>query len=197
MQNNNYKKAIKILKKGGIVVFPTDTVYGMGCRIEKRSYVKKLFKIRKRPFQKAVPILVSSIEMAVKYFRSPLPNIVRSLMKDYWPGGLTVVYFRNKNTVSSYVSGEGDTIGIRMPDYKNILQMIEEVGVPVIGTSANFHSKPTPVKYAQLDLDLVKLSDYVIKGECRGDKSSTVIDCTKKPWEILRQGTVKIDKKYF
>ena len=114
-------KAVSILNSGGLVIFPTDTVFGIGCRIDRPDSVKRLFSARRRPEKKAVPVLVSAIEMAEKYFLSPLPNNVRHLMNVYWPGALTIVYNVRIDKVTPLVRGNGKTIGIRMPKKKLVL----------------------------------------------------------------------------
>jgi len=186
------KEAVKVLNQGGIVVYPTDTAFGIGCRIDNESSIKKLFEIRRRPKSQAVPVLVSSIEMAKKFLLSPLPNNVRHLMERYWPGALTIVYPCKKNLVPSFVRGKGENLGVRMPNHKTSLSLIESVGVPILGPSANFHEKKTPYKYDQLDKELVRLVDYVIAGKCKIGNVSTVVDCSTAPWKIIRDGAVKI-----
>lgn len=191
---DNLEKAVAVLKKGGIAIFPTDTAYGIGCRIDDEEAVKRLFALRKRPISQAVPVLVDSIEMAQKYLASPLPNNVRLLMQRYWPGALTVVYYCLTSKVPSLVRGGSNTLGVRMPNNKLILSMISKIGVPILGPSANFHGKPTPFKYEELDKELVSLVDYVFKGECLNKEVSTVINCVAKPWKMIRQGAAKVDR---
>lgn len=186
------KEAIKVLNQGGIVVYPTDTAFGIGCRIDNQSSIKKLFEIRRRPKSQAVPVLVSSIGMAKKFLLSPLPDNVRHLMERYWPGALTIVYPCKKNLVPSLVRGKGENLGVRMPNHKTSLSLIESVGVPILGPSANFHGEKTPYKYDQLDKELVRLVDYVIAGKCKMGNVSTVVDCSTAPWKIIRDGAVKI-----
>lgn len=185
-------QAIKILKEGGIVIYPTDTAFGIGCRIDNAQSVERLFEIRQRPVSQATPVLVNSIEMAQKYFLSPIDDNVRRLIKDYWPGPLTVVYKCKKDIIPPLVRGGTDTIGLRMPDHKVPLELIRSVSVPILGPSANFHGEPTPFEYSQLDRQLIKLVDYVIEGKCSAGNVSTVIDCSFEPWKIIRQGAVKI-----
>lgn len=189
--NNKLEKAIQVFLGGGIVIFPTDTTFGIGCRLDKPESIDRLFKIRQRPRVKATPVLVASIEMALPYLYSP-SKIVRRLMKKYWPGALTIVAPCQKKLVHSPVRGGGDTLGLRMPNHSELLNVISEVGVPILGPSANFHGQPTPFKVEDLNPELVKLVDYVIPGTCKVKQASTVIDCTTSPWKILRQGSVVV-----
>jgi len=191
--NNQITEAVKVLNQGGIVIFPTDTAFGIGCRIDNLNAVQKLFKIRKRPESQAVPVLVSDLEMVKKYVKEIPENVVQDLVKSYWPGALTMVLKANKKTVSSFVRGNGETVGLRMPDQPTILEIIKKVGVPILGPSANFHGENTPYEFEDLNPKLVSLVDYIVKGECSIKKASTVIDCTKVPWRILRQGAISVN----
>src|SRR3989344_7289462 len=136
--NKDIEKSIKTLNQGGIVIFPTDTAYGIGCRIDKTNSVRKLFKTRKRPESQPALVLVDSIEMAQNYLM-PFDLKVRKLIEKYWPGALTIVYNCQIEKVPSPVRGGGKTLGVRMPDHPLILRLIQEVGVPIFGSSANFH----------------------------------------------------------
>jgi len=186
-------EVVRILSRGGIVIFPTDTAYGIGCRVDNPKAVKKLFQIRKRPVDQAVPVLVSGKQMAKQYLKD-LPKEIEDLMDKYWPGALTVVYYCQNDKVSALVMGDNDTLGLRMPSYPELLSVIEALGIPILGPSANFHGKKTPFKKKDLDPNLLQLVDYFWDDQPLGSGlTSTVIDCTKKPWQILRQGAVNVD----
>lgn len=187
---NKIKEAVDILKQGGIIIFPTDTAFGIGCRMDNITAVKKLFKIRRRPVTQAVPVLVDSINMAQSFLLSPLPDNVRQLMDLYWPGALTVINPCQKQLVHPLVRGGGDNLGVRMPNHRISLKLISEAGVPVLGPSANFHGAKTPYRLQDLDSQLMKLADYVVPGKCIYQKASTVIDCSVSPFAIKRQGDV-------
>lgn len=186
-------KTTAVLKQGGIVIFPTDTAYGIGCRVDCKEAVKRLFSIRKRSEEKAVPVLVKNLQMAKKYWTTPLPNIVRRLTKQYWPGGLTIIYKANITTTPLLVRGGTDLIGLRMPNHPVPLKLIDELKVGLIGTSANYSGYNTPYSFDVLDKKLVSQVDYVVRGEC-GLKASTVVDCTKRSVDVVRKGAV--DVKY-
>lgn len=193
---NDIAKAVEVLNGGGIVIFPTDTAFGIGCRIDREDATSRLFQIRQRPTEKAVPVLVSGITMAQKYL-TPLSDNVRRLMEKYWPGGLTIVYQCQTDLTPPLVRGGRSTLGVRMPDHELTLQLIKGVGVPILGPSANFHSAPTPFNLTDLDPELVKQVDLVLPGECKTKQVSTVIDCSVTPWKILRQGSVRVPSELF
>jgi len=188
----NIQQAIKVLKSGGIVIFPTDTAFGIGCRVDDRQAVDRLFEIRKRPLTQATPVLVSSIDMALPYLEIP-SDIVRQFMNQYWPGALTIVMPCQKEKTYSPIRGAGETIGIRMPNHQELLEVITGVGVPVLGPSANIHGEKTPFSLEDLDPALVKLVDFVFPGVCKGKQASTVVDCSVEPYRIIRQGAVELD----
>lgn len=191
----NIDKAVSVLRDGGIVIFPTDTVWGIGCRFDCVESVKKLYEIRKRPVEKAVPVLVSSVAQASLYYQN-IDAKMLELVEKYWPGGLTVVAECNFEKVIPEVRGGGATIGLRMPNNDVLLEIISKVGVPILGPSANFSGEKTPTKRSELNPELVSLVDFVVEGECGGNLASTVIDCSKNPWQIIRQGAIEIDQSF-
>ena len=186
------KEAIKVLKQGGIVIYPTDTAFGIGCRMDDEEAVKKLFSVRKRPNSQAVPLLCDSIGMVISYVTAVPETVEKELMLKYWPGALTIVLPANIEKIPGLVRGGGVTIGMRIPSHEVPLSLISGLGVPLIGTSANFHGEPTPYKFADLNPMLYNLVDYVIPGTTSIGKESTVIDCSQEVWEIKRQGAIHI-----
>lgn len=185
------KNIQSVLHNDGIIIFPTDTAFGIGCRIDRVRAVDRLFKLRKRPLTQATPVLVSSEEMALSYFDNP-SDIVRRLMKNYWPGALTIVAKCKKELIYSPIRGGTGTVGLRMPNHEVLLSIIKEAGVPILGPSANFHGEPTPYRFEDLDIEFTKLVDFVVPGECSVKEASTVVDCSVDPYKIIRLGAVKL-----
>lgn len=188
------EKAIKILKGGGIVVFPTDTAFAIGCRIDKKAAVERLFKIRKRPKTKATPVLVDTVKMAQDYLLPIKKDVIDRLIEPYWPGALTLILDCNIVKVTKLVRGGGKTLGVRIPNHAVARAIIRGVNIPILGPSANFHGGKTPYRMEDLDEELISKVDFVVAGECPIGKVSTVVDCSGKPWKILRQGAIKISK---
>lgn len=189
--HNIIDQAITIINKGGIVIYPTDTAFGIGCRIDDRRAIDRLFAIRKRPRTQATPVLVSSRKQALAYYFDH-SNVVRHLMDQYWPGALTIIARCKKELVYSPIRGGGQTIGLRMPKHETTLKIVRGVGVPILGPSANFHGLSTPYRFEDLDPKLVKLVDFVVSGEAgsRHAGPSTVVDCSIHPYKIVRQGLI-------
>jgi L-threonylcarbamoyladenylate synthase len=185
-------QAVKVFNDGGIVIFPTDTAFGIGCRMDNEEAIERLYKIRKRPVTQAASLLVADESMAAEYVRDIPKKVRESLIKPFWPGGLTIVLDSRQEKISELVRGGGSTIGVRMPDHDVLLTVIRQVGVPILGPSANFHGEKTPFSIQDLDPELIKKVDYVLQGSCKQEKASTVIDCTVTPWNILREGSVML-----
>ncbi|MGH7203979.1 MAG: L-threonylcarbamoyladenylate synthase [Candidatus Levyibacteriota bacterium] len=185
-------KASKILKDGGIVIFPTDTAFGIGCRMDDEQAVSRLYTLRRRSEQKASSILISDLHMAEPYLKPVPQKVIKDLVERYWPGALTIVLPCDKESVSPLIRGGSETLGVRVPNHLTTLEFINRVGVPILGPSANFPGQKTPYAFADLDPELVQLVDYVVPGECNMKEVSTVIDATSEPWKILRLGAVKL-----
>lgn len=191
--DSKLEKAIEIFKNGGIVIFPTDTAIGIGCRIDKEEAIERLFKIRKRPENKPMLVLVDSLEMAREYWKFIPLEVMNKLIKKYWPGPLTLILQCNKEKVPEIIRGKGDTLGVRFPNNLSLLKLISGVGVPIVAPSANFSDEKTPYSFEDLNPELVKQVDYVLYGETGLEKNvSTVIDCTVTPWKIIRNGAVSV-----
>lgn len=186
---SSLEEAIKIIKQGGIVIFPTDTAFGIGCRIDDEKAISRLFKIRKRPQDMATPVLLDSIDRA-REFVLPFDSKVEQLMQEYWPGALTLILRCNSVKVPELVRGGSETLGIRIPDHAIPLELIKEANIPILGPSANFHGEKTPYSFEELDKELIKRVDLVVRGITKKNGASTVVDCSVSPWKILRQGAV-------
>ncbi|MBI2032585.1 MAG: threonylcarbamoyl-AMP synthase [Candidatus Levybacteria bacterium] len=188
--NKKIKQAIEVLRQGGIVIFPTDTAFGIGCRMDIELSVKRLFDIRKRPKEKALPVLFDSKEKVLDYvwLRS---KKVEKIMDRYWPGALTIV-LKAKENVPFIVRGGKDTVGVRVPDHKFLLSIIKDLGIPLLGPSANFSGEDTPFKLSEINKELIRKVDFVLEGDTKFKGVSTVIDYSGNEWNILRQGILDI-----
>lgn len=185
------QEVIESLKNGKVGIFPTDTAFGMGCRIDEVSAVERVYKLRKRPSEKALLALVSSIDMAKEYVE--IDEKVLKFANKYWPGGLTVVLKCYKDKVPSIVRAGGETLAVRVPDHLQIRDIIEKVGVPIVAPSANKSGKPTPFTIEEVDENLQREVDFVLPGVCTMKGVSTIVDATSTPIKVLRQGVVKFE----
>ena len=135
-------KAIEILKKGGVVIFPTDTVYGIGTLPKKKS-VEKIYKIKHRDFSKKIIALVSDVEKIQAMIDETPQNLkkIRKIIDKFWPGELTIIFNANKDFTKNFDENL-DTIGIRIPKNKIALELIKNAGGIILTTSANLSGEP-------------------------------------------------------
>lgn len=190
--NNNIENVVEVFNRGGVVIFPTDTAIGIGCRVDDEKAVQKIYQLRRRPEQKPLLILVSSVEMAEKYML-PVSRKVSSLMEKYWPGGVTFILPASMEHVPSAVRAKGNTVAIRFPQHEELVKVIEAVGVPIVAPSANFSGEKTPLTLEEVDPLLEQQVDFVLPGVCTIKGVSTILDCANSPYAVVREGVVTID----
>jgi len=180
------------LRKGNTVVFPTETVYGLGADAFNVEAIKKIFIAKGRPEDNPLIVHVSS-KKQVKLLVTEVPEVADKLMDEFWPGPLTLVMKKSK-LVSDFVTAGLDTVAIRMPDNEIALKLIELSGVPIAAPSANISGSPSPTSEEHVIDDLNGKVEYIILG---GDTvvglESTVLDVTEKPYKILRPGFITLE----
>ena len=191
MESEAVEKTIEYLKNGKVGIFPTDTAFGIGCRMDDEEAVKRVYQIRNRPEEKALLVLVSSVQMAEEYVFIK-DEVREKLINKYWPGGLTLILRCNEEIVPGVVRADGETLAVRMPGHEVLRNIIEKVGVPIVAPSANFSGGKTPITFSEVDKELKSKVDFILPGVCTMKDVSTIIDCTKKPWKIVRQGVTKL-----
>ncbi|MCK4369391.1 MAG: threonylcarbamoyl-AMP synthase [Dehalococcoidales bacterium] len=183
------EQAITILKQGGIVAFPTDTVYGLGAGISIGRAVERVYQVKKRPRSMALPLLLSD-KSQIGEVAQPVPQVAWLLADKFLPGALTIVLFKSES-VPDIVSGRGKTIAIRIPDHAVPLALAQGVGTPIVGTSANLSGKPSPLTADDVRAQLGGKIDLIIDGgRCPGGKESTIVDLTGETPVILREGAI-------
>lgn len=192
--------AERILRSGGVVVVPTDTVYGIIGRADRAEVIRKIFKIKIRPSEKAFPIFVKDVSEARKL--AYIADSKAAFLKRIWPGPLTVV-FQHKEKLPKILTGGKETIALRIPDDAFLLELLGRVDFPLVQTSANISDKPLAKNIQEIKEYFVPLRgisrrgidkevkpDLVLDGgEIKG-KASTVIDYTGKEPMILRTGLI-------
>ena len=191
------EKGVKILQMGGVIAFPTDTVYGLGADAFNSTAVERVYEIKNRPKHRQLPLLIADVERLTT-LADPIPEIAWFLARQFWPGGLTLV-LPKIDSLPTYLA-PGPTIAVRVPDHPVCLALIHHLGNPIIGTSANISGHPAALTAEEVGQQLGEKIDFVINGgKCSGDKESTVVDITREPPIILRQGIIPpddIDKAY-
>lgn len=186
------RRAVEMLREGAVIVFPTDTVYGLGCRIDAPEAVRRVFALKGRGASDPLPVLLADPAQLEVYGRDLTPA-ARELARRFWPGALTIVV-RRTDAVPALVAGGRDTVGLRVPDHPVPRLLIREIGVPLVGTSANTHGAPAPLTAQQAAFDLGDAVDLILDGgRCPVGRESTVVDATADPVRILRQGAVRLE----
>ena len=186
------QEAAEALKEGELVAFPTETVYGLGANALLPNAVKKVFSVKGRPQDNPLIVHVASFEQVKEYVDNFHPA-AEKIVKNFWPGPLTLIFKIKKDTLPSVVTGGLSTAAFRMPDNKKTLEVIELSGVPLVGPSANTSGKPSPTTADHVYHDLQgKITGIIDDGATRIGVESTVLDLsdpTAMPM-ILRPGAV-------
>lgn len=198
-----YKKidqAVEAFRKGGVVVFPTDTVWGIGAALDRNEGIERMYSIKRRKKSKPTAVLVENLAMAKQYGVFNKEALV--LVKKYWPGGLTIIVKARKGNVVDFICGKGGTLGLRVPEHSVVLSILSKLGVGIAAGSANFTGAKVPWKFEDIDDKLLESADFVvqarekstnkIKYESGGKLPSTVVDVSRDPFVVLRQGLVRI-----
>jgi len=184
--------ALAALRAGGVVAFPTDTVYGVGCDLWPVEAIERLYDAKQRPRELAIPILVSHPSYVAQVARD-LPPDFEAVVGRFWPGGLTVIVPKAEG-VPEALSGGRDTVAVRMPDHPVALRLIEAMGGALAVTSANLSGRPAPVSAAEVLADLDgRVPVLVDGGVCPGGVASTIISLVSTPPVLLRQGGIAPD----
>ncbi len=176
------REVAKILKDGGLVAFPTDTVYGLAASSYNKEAVERLYKIKKRPKDKPFPLQIDKVDK-LSDFGVVLSEDARILIDRFWPGPLTLIL---------KTKGSGK-IGFRIPDNKIASGILKECGMPLCVPSANFAGETPPIDAKSVIISFDGLIEAIIDGgRCSGGVESTVCDLTTEPYRILREGVVTI-----
>jgi L-threonylcarbamoyladenylate synthase len=182
-------RACEVLEAGGLVAFPTDTVYGVGADAFQPRAVERIYEVKGRPLAKAIPLLIDDGEK-LHMVAEDIPEVAWALAKRFWPGALTVVLHR-KPEVPDIVTGGGATIAVRVPDHSFALGLIRAVGGVLAATSANLSGCADPTTAGEVMGYLEGRIGLVLDGgRCPGGTPSTVIDLTKTPPEVVRLGPI-------
>lgn len=196
-EKNDLDKGISIIKQGGILIFPTDTVYGIGCDPYNEQAVKKIYKIKKRDQMKPLPLLTYNIHLVRKLIN--LGKIGERLAEVFWPGKLTIIGDLIDDNIPKMITGGKKSLGIRIPNNNCILKILRSCDF-IVGTSANISNREACISSQQiLDSDLkgydalLVNDDKLLNNNLTG---STIIDITRNSMEIIREGSIKTKDIY-
>ena len=203
MENNfilNHQETLNIEKTlskvDGVIAFPTDTVYGLGCLVDNEKAVKKIYEIKGRDSQKPLILMGSSVKVLEKYVKY-LPEKAKVLIKNHWPGALTIVLPKSRY-VPEYINSNMDTIGIRVPDHPLVTELLKRCTNDKVlaTTSANISDKPDLITFEDVKNALGTQIDYLIEDcniQIAGTPSTVISIHQDNSIQILRQGSIVID----
>lgn len=181
------KEAAAVLQRGGLVAFPTETVYGLGANLNDPQAVQELYQVKQRPFEKQVTLHLSRPEEAAQH-GVEVTELAREMMRAFWPGPVTLVLAR----------ADGSTLGFRVPRHPVALSLLRAARVPVVAPSANLSGRPAPQTAEEVMRDLADRIDLVLDaGPAPLGVSSTVVDLSVHPPKILRAGTLAREVEEF
>jgi L-threonylcarbamoyladenylate synthase len=192
-QPEDLAQAIQALRAGGLVAFPTDTVYGVGAHAWLPGAVEQLYVAKQRPREKAIPLLIASVA-DLSQVALDVPQAAYNLARRFWPGALTLVLRRDPRVLDAVTSGQ-ETVAVRVPNHPVTQALIAALDAPLAATSANLSGQPAPDTAQGVLAQLKGRIDLILDGgTCPGGIASTIVDLTVSPPAILRTGGLSPDE---
>ena len=185
--------AVETLVSGGVVAFPTDTVYGLGAVYNNCDAIRRIYSIKGRSRTKALPLIIADYHQ-LEEITSSISNCARLLMQAFWPGALTLVLPRSGN-VADDITGGLNTVAVRMPNHPVPLALAGRVGCAICATSANISGRKSSASVDEVKNQLGSLVDYIIYCQAAGcGTPSTLVDATGEIPKILREGGIAFEQ---
>jgi len=184
------KEAIAAVRKGKLIVFPTDTVYGIGCDPHNDKALELLFSTKRRSKDNGIPLLVDTINTAKSI--GEIPKYCEELLQQYWPGALTVIVQRKEKSTLSKKLSIDHTIALRMPHHSALLKLITKVDGVLAASSANISGQRPLLTYNEIYADFHQKVSVIIRGTVQDGIPSTIINCTGAKPILIRQGPIYI-----
>ena len=185
------EQALRTLRGGGLVVFPTDTLYGLGCDPTNPAALQAIYTAKKRPTLKAIPVLIGESSQ-LRGLVASLPPQAEQLINRYWPGPLTLVLPRNSKLPTELTPYPG--LAVRMPDHSFARMLLRAAG-PLAVTSANISERENPQDALEIRAQLEGRVDLILDGgKLSGGTASTIIDCTGTGPKLLREGPIAFEE---
>ncbi len=183
------KEPAKVIRNGGIVIFPTETVYGIGTNGFDEKSIKKIYELKRRDSNKPISLLVSNMEM-VEMVAKDISDLEYKLMRKFWPGPFTII-LKKKSIVPDILTSNGDTVGVRMPSGEIAKKLIEYAEVPIAAPSANISGKPSGIDINDIMKDFEGKVDCIIdNGISELGVASTIVKVVDNIPYVLREGII-------
>ena len=187
------ERASNILRNGGLVAFPTDTLYALGANVFDENAIKKVFVAKGRPTTMALPILLADPN-DLNNVAIDVSEDIRNLIEMFWPGPLTLVLKKHKS-ISDILTSGNHTVAVRMPNHRLALELIKSVGIPLAGTSANIFGGVDPTDASIVEKQMGHNIDMILDGgACPMQGASTILDVTSIPPNLIRQGVLSLEE---
>lgn len=187
------KEIKEVLDKDGLIIFPTDTVYGIACNSFSDKAIYKLFKAKERSLNNPIGVLTDSIAKISLVARN-INDIEKELIDKYFPGNLTIVFNKNKN-VSDVLTAGKSTIGVRIPDNEIALKILESYPYPLAATSVNISNQKEGTKLSDFLDEFKDKVNIIIDGGTTNEVPSTIVQIIDNEIKVLREGSLKISNK--
>lgn len=185
---------VEALKQGALLVLPTDTLYALSCRALDTRALEKLYRLKGRSLERQIPIFIENTDAMVDSVAQDIPASARLLMDKIWPGPLTLVLKAREN-LPKIITGNTGSVGVRQSGHPLIRKLVQALGEPLTGTSANLTGGASPKFLKQIAASVLTGADYVVDGGgLLGQKGSTVLDFTGPEVTIIRQGDCPLER---
>lgn len=189
INNNTIIDAIAALKNGGLIIYPTETFYGLGADAMNHSAVERILGVKARGTAKTLPIIVSDISMLLRICKQ-ITESASVLIKKFWPGPLTIIFQAKKDLPTGIVSESGK-VAVRISSSGIAQKIVKGLGSPVVATSANLSGGKSPVAINEIHIGVRSKAAIIIdSGRLSGVKGSTIVDATVNPIMIIRDGEI-------
>lgn len=186
------REAISVLKDGGLIAYPTESFYALGVLATDEEAVSRLFRLKKRPPEKPLPVIVGDIE-TLKTIVKSIPDQAMTLIERYWPGPLNII-FEAKDHIPLTLTGGSHKIAVRIPGDKTTLTLARASKLPITATSANPSDLPPAKNADEVKNYFGTEPDLIIdNGETPGGRPSTIVDTTTVPFRVLREGSIRLE----
>jgi len=182
--------AAAVIQAGGVVAFPTDTVYGIGVSAFDKKAIDKIYDVKGRSHLKAIPILVGDLD-SLEWITPPISPLIQQIIAKFWPGALTLVMPLLPEMPENL--SPTPTIGLRLPDFDQVRDLLRETG-PLAATSANISGENSALTAAEVKQQLDGRIDLILDGgSVSGSQASTVLDCSGENLKVLREGPISLN----
>ncbi len=187
------RKAARVILGGGVIFYPTDTIYGLGCNAFDGQAIERVFSIKGRPENKPVLLLIDGREM-LEALTAEVPPEGERLIRSFWPGPLTIL-FRAREGIHPLLTGSEGKVGVRLPDDDFCRRLLKAAAVPIVSTSANLSGKEGTAAIGDLHDQLGALVDlFIYAGDSASTLPSTVVDVTGERIRIVREGAIAAER---